>query len=321
MARVTRVGFVGAGSVAQRHADSLSLFADVTIGGVTDVTASRARALADAHGAVAYADVATMLEHEPLDAVYVCVPPFAHGPPERAVLGAGLPLFVEKPLALDLTVAEELAAAVRDAGVVTATGYHWRYLDGIEPAREVLAGAPARIVIGAWLDTVPPPAWWSQRRLSGGQTIEQTTHLLDVVLELVGDVIRVHATAGRTARRDFPDADVDDVTTAILRFRTGAVGTLASSCLLPRKLRAGVELIGDGVRVELSEAACTIEAGGPARTWVHGGGAKVRVDRDFIDAVQGGPNRIRAPYDSALRTHRLAVAIARSARENRALDL
>jgi predicted dehydrogenase len=321
MAGVIRVGFVGAGAVARRHALSLSRFADVTIRGVTDVTANRAQDFAALHGAVAHADVATMLEREALDAVYVCVPPFAHGPPERAVLAAGLPVFVEKPLALDLGVAEELAAAVRDAGVVNATGYHWRYLTGLEPAREALGEAPARVAIGSWLDKVPPPAWWTQRRRSGGQTIEQTTHVLDVLLELVGDVMWVHATAARTASAASRDADIDDVTAAILRFRGGAIGTLASSCLLRRKVRAGVELIGDGLRVELSEATCTIERDGRTRTWLHDGDAKVRVDRDFIEAVRGGPNRIRAPYESALRTHRLAVALTRSAAEGRPLEL
>jgi predicted dehydrogenase len=262
-----------------------------------------------------------MLAHEPLDAVYVCVPPFAHGPPERAVLAAGLAMFVEKPLALDVELAEELARVVEDSGVVTATGYHWRYLDGMDRAREAFAGAPARLAIGAWLDKVPPPAWWSQRRLSGGQTIEQTTHVLDVLLELMGDVASVHADAARAARPAFPDADVDDVTAAILRFRSGAVASLASSCLLAGKLRAGVELFGDGVRVDLCETACTVERDGRARTWTHGDEAKRRVDRDFIDAVRGRANRIRAPYPAALRTHRLAVALTRSAGQGRPLDL
>jgi predicted dehydrogenase len=321
MTAPTRVGFVGAGGVASRHADVLGRLSDVTIRGVADVDPGRAQALADAHAAEAYASVDAMLAREPLDAVYVCVPPFAHGAPERAVLAAGLALFVEKPLASDLEVAEALARAVDEAGVVTATGYHWRYLDGMQRAREAFAGAPARLAVGAWLDTVPPPAWWSQRRLSGGQTIEQTTHVLDVLLELMGDVASVHASTARTVRPAFPDADVDDVTAAILRFRSGAVASLASTCLLPGKLRAGVELFGDGVRVELSEAACTVERAGRAETWIQRDEAKRRVDRDFVDAVQGRANRIRAPYASALRTHRLAVTLTRSAEHGRPLDV
>jgi predicted dehydrogenase len=318
MTGATRVGFVGAGGVAHRHAGSLSRFPDVTIRGVTDVTPVRAEAFADAHRTRAYPDVTALLEREELDAVYVCVPPFAHGPPERAVLAARRALFVEKPLALDLTVAEELAAAAADAGVVTATGYHWRYLDGMERAREALAGAPARLAIATWLDRVPPPAWWVRRRLSGGQTIEQTTHLLDVLLELMGDVVRVHAATGRGSPAS---GDVDDVTAAVLWFRSGAVASIASSCLLPGRLRAGVELFGDGVRVDLAETACTVEIAGRARTWTHGDEAKARADRDFIEAVQGHANRVRAPYHSVLRTQRLAVAVARSATEGAPLDL
>jgi predicted dehydrogenase len=47
----------------------------------------------------------------------------------------------------------------------------------------------------------------------------------------------------------------------------------------------------------------------------------VREDRDFIDAVQGKPNRVRVPYLEAMRTHRLASAAARSASEGRPLRL
>lgn len=317
----TRVGFVGAGAVARRHAHSLRQFSDVSIRGVADVVPARARELAHEHAAKAYADVGALLSAEPLDAVYVCVPPFAHGEPERAVLAARHALFVEKPLSLGLDLAEELAQAVADAGVVTATGYHWRYLDGMQRAREALAETPARLAIGVWLDAVPSAPWWSRRELSGGQTIEQTTHVLDVLLELLGDVVEVHASAGRAGRIGFPLSDIDDVTAAVLRFHSGAVASLASCCLLRERLRAGVELFGDGLRIELSEAACTIERGGRARTWRHGEEAKRRVDRDFIDAVRGRPNRIRAPYPAALRTHRLGVTLARSAEQGRPLEV
>jgi Oxidoreductase family, NAD-binding Rossmann fold len=51
-----------------------------------------------------------------VDAVYVCVPPFAHGTPETAVLSARLPLFVEKPLAATAETAERLGARVAAAG-------------------------------------------------------------------------------------------------------------------------------------------------------------------------------------------------------------
>ena len=57
-------------------------------------------------------------------------------------------------------------------------------------------------------------------------------------------------------------------------------------------------------------------AGGDGERQVQDGGkAKTMVDRTFVDAVQGKEADVRAPYREALKTHRLALALARSARE------
>ena len=108
--RVTKIGFIGAGGIAHRHFGVLEQFEDVVIAAVTDVDGGRAEAAAARFGARAYTDFAAMLADCSLDAVYVCVPPFAHGAPERAVIAAGLPFFVEKPVAIDLATALEIGA-------------------------------------------------------------------------------------------------------------------------------------------------------------------------------------------------------------------
>ena len=78
---------------------------------------------------------ADLIAMESLDAVYICIPPFAHGDVEAAVIAAGLPFFVEKPLSLDIAAAEAIAREVQQRGLITAVGYHWRYLDTVEEAR------------------------------------------------------------------------------------------------------------------------------------------------------------------------------------------
>lgn len=313
---------MGAGSVARRHAETLLReVGGVGVVGVTDVTPDAAASFGRDMGAAVYADAHALLDGAAPDAVYVCVPPFAHGEPERALIERGVPFFVEKPLAADLATAEALAAAVAERGLVTATGYHWRYLDGVERARALLAETPARLAVGAWLDTVPPPAWWVRQEASGGQVVEQTTHVLDVMVDLLGDVEHVYALAARTERPDFPEADVDDVSSGILRFASGAVGSVASTCLLPGKHRAGLEFFCDGRRLELTETELVVDDGdGPVRH-ADPGEAKRRVDADFVAAVRGEQNAVRAPYPVALRTHRVACALAESARARRPLDL
>jgi predicted dehydrogenase len=315
----TRVGFVGAGAVARRHAATLAGLARVKVAAVADPDRAAVRVLAQAHDAVAYGDHRAMLEGETLDAVYVCVPPFAHGAPEADVAARGLPLFVEKPLSCDLATAERLAAGIRRAGVLTATGYHWRHLDVVARARDRLDGRPARLVHATWLDQPPPPAWWPHRKGSGGQVVEQVTHVLDLVRVLAGEVEEVFAVAARTPGTCLEHGDIDGVTAATLRLASGAVGSVTATCLLDHKARAGVEIVADGLLVALAEDRLTVDDGVVCEERRAAGSARVEVDRAFMAAVRGDgdPSAIAAPYDEALRTHRLGCAIARSAAERR----
>lgn len=249
--RGCRVGMVGAGGVAQRHARVLGAFDDATLVGVTDPDRAAAQRLAADHGGQAFADIADLLAAG-LDAVYICVPPFAHGPVEEEAVRAGLPMFVEKPVALDLPTAERIAAQIERRGLLTAVGHHWRYAHVVEQARELLADRPARLVNGAWLGKVPPVAWWSQRARSGGPLVEQASHVLDLVRLLAGAVTEVTA-YGDASPPAVPGADIDAVTAATMRFAGGAVGTLTSACVLGWKQRAGVEIIADGLAPNLAE--------------------------------------------------------------------
>jgi predicted dehydrogenase len=314
--RQVRLGLIGAGFAAGLHAGSLTGLQGVEVAAVADPLPGRAEALAARVGARAYPDHRRMLNAEPLDGVYVCVPPFAHGPPELAVLERGLALFVEKPIAIDVATAETIAAEIVRRGVVSATGYHWRYLDTVERAAELLAIDPCRLLLGWWLDKAPGPAWWLRQDGSGGQLVEQTTHLFDLARVLVGEVTSVHAVGGRFPRRsDVRFGDVLDVSTTTLRFASGAVGSVSSSCLLRRGHRIGLELICEGLALELSETTLVIDDGRSRQVVEAARDARAAADRDFVSAVRGQPAAVRAPYAEALRSHRIALAAARAARD------
>ncbi|MDP9428455.1 MAG: Gfo/Idh/MocA family oxidoreductase [Actinomycetota bacterium] len=306
----TRIGLVGAGFIAGRHLDALTAIEGVTVAGIADPRADRAEVLAARAGAAAYAHWADLIDVERLDALYVCVPPHARGEVERAAIDRGLPLFVEKPLAADLATAEALADRIDAAGLLTAVGYHWRYLDILQTARELLADAPARMVLGAWLDKAPRVDWWARQDGSGGQTVEQGTHLFDVARVLVGEVEGGWATGSRS-----PDGpgDILDVCTAALRFSSGAVGSFANSCLLPRVQRIGVELVAPGLGLWLTEHQLVVTDADGERTVHRGVDPFAAEDRAFVAAVRGDGKDVRAPYAEALRTHRLAVAVATAA--------
>ncbi|WP_199512141.1 Gfo/Idh/MocA family protein [Nucisporomicrobium flavum] len=314
----TRVGLIGAGGVAQRHARVLSGLPDVQVVGVTDVVPEAAAALAEQYGTRALPDAAALLG-EGLDAAYVCVPPFAHGAAERLVLEAGIPLFVEKPIAINWDVAQEIASLIARRNVLTAVGHHWRYLAIVEEARKLLSDRPVRLVTGAWLDKVPPVAWWPRRDRSGGPVVEQAAHVLDLARCLAGEVTEVTA-AGNGTPPPVDGADVDGATVATLRFASGAVGTLAATCVLGWKQRAGLEIYADGLALDVSETGLVVrDADGTHTVGSDPDSAREAVDRAFIQAVRGEGDDIRVPYAEALRTHALALAVAEAAVTGRAV--
>lgn len=320
---MTRIAVVGAGGVARRHVDVLSALEDVQVVAVADPAQGAAAALAATCGADSYTDLEQALDAARADAVYVCVPPFAHGEAERAALARRLPMFVEKPVSVDLRLAEEIEELVQTTGVVTATGYHWRCLEEVARARDLLDGSPALLASGYWLDKRPPVPWWSRADLSGGQVVEQLTHVLDLMRVLLGEPVEVYAAGTRheAHRKPSEDADgqgdVDDATAATVRFASGTVATLAATSLLKGKQRASLHTVSAGFTLELSETGLVVDDGSTREAHAPQEDPRVTVDREFVEAVRGRRASTRAPYAEAVRTHRFGCAVAESARTGR----
>lgn len=312
----SRIGFVGTGAVAHRHARVLAGLPGVALVAATDVDTERAGLFAGVHGVRAVPDLDALLG-EGLDAVYVCVPPFAHGALEVRIAEAGVALFVEKPLAADQSTAEWVDRRIRTAGVLTRVGHHWRCAEPVRRARRLLEGRRVRLATGTWFDTTPPVPWWADRARSGGPIVEQAVHVLDLVRLLVGEVTEVHAAAGGVL-----PGGAEAATGALLCFRNGAVGTLATTCVLDGKHRVGVEIVADGIVVGVGEDWLDVrDTEGAHRAEYDAMTARVAVDTAFVAALRGTPvpEGSDAPdHADALQSHRLACALARSVGSGRA---
>ena len=90
----TKIAFLGTGYITDIHLKSLRRIPDVKIAAFCNPHVEKARELAAGFQANAYADCAEMLRKEALDAVYVCVPPFAHQGQELLIAERGIPIFI-----------------------------------------------------------------------------------------------------------------------------------------------------------------------------------------------------------------------------------
>jgi len=302
-----KVGFIGVGGIAGSYLTSLAKLEDVRVTAVCDVNRERAESVAKSHGASVYLDHHAMLEDEALDALFVCIPPFAHTDQEAEAARRRIPLFVAKPVGLCLETARQTLEVIRRYGVLTSVGYMWRHADLTDKARELLGNREIGMVIGNVHVNTPGTSWWRVYSESGGQIVEQSTHLFDLARYFCGEVAEVQAWGGSRLN---PLIDFEDVTTVNLRFVNGVVGNITSTSLV-RTGRYTLELIAHDAHLILEYAANRLSGHlGEERIEYRGNesGYFIQVER-FIRAIrESRPELIRSDYADGVRSLALTLA-------------
>ena len=317
-----KIGFVGSGGIASHHMRTLAGIEAAEMVAFCDVIEEKARDAATTYGGKAYGRCEDMYDREDLDAVFICLPPFAHGQQELAAIERGLPIFVEKPVATSLHKARRIAAAIAEKKLVSAVGYHWRYMDTTERAIEHLGDEPVGFATGAWMGGMPGVSWWRVRAESGGQMVEQTTHIFDLARYLLGEVTDVHAMARSGLMQEVENYDVDDASVTNLRFRSGAVASITSACMLAAGGHIGLDLYQCNQVLRLDHGSLTIDRAGGREVVELGNDPTRAEDCAFLEAVQSGDGEgIRCDYAEAVRTLELTLAATRSACGGRVLSL
>ncbi len=226
-----RIGFVGVGGVAQPHLKNLSQMEGVQIAAVCDIVPERVQQVAEMFGAKGYADYKEMIAAEKLDACYVCVIPAAHGEIELDLAKAKVPFYAEKPVHMELDACARVVEAIESANLINSVGYHWRYTHPIQEAKSWVVGHKVSIVEGWWYGGFVSGPWWRQMKLSGGQMVEQSTHVVDSARFIAGEVHTVFAAGARGAMADVENYDIHDASIATLMFDSGAIGQITSGCI------------------------------------------------------------------------------------------
>lgn len=315
-----RLAFIGSGGIVRSHLDhGLKDFEDVEFVGwcdlVEEVGAAR-REQVGGQGEV-YTDAARMLAETKPDAVYIMLPPYAHGEAEALALEHQLPFFVEKPVAIDLDTALRVADGVNRHGILTSVGYMNRYRESVLRVREILQEQRPVLLHGGWLGGGPREyegiwKWWVQKDRSGGQFLEQTTHTIDLARFLFGDVTEVYAVAIR-GRRERPDFfTIEDASMVQMRFANGAAGNLYSSASTSQGGGVSLTVWGTDLRAEFTgwEHSTRIHLPDQEVLTIAGESNIFRLeDRAFIDSVKAGRDMgILATYEDGLKATAIAVA-------------
>jgi predicted dehydrogenase len=316
-----RAAFVGAGGIAGNYLETLDGIEAADVVAVCDLVEERARDAADPRGAAVFTDVEALFREANFDALFVCVPPFAHGDPERLAAERDLDLFVAKPVARTVETGAELASVLAQSDGITQVGYMWRYADAVDRARGILDGRDLGLLDGRVWVGVPPADWWGTESRSGGQVVEQATHVYDLLRYLGGDVERATGTGGRPL--DTRAVDFEDVTSVSLTHAGGAVGHVSTTCAAP-DAGYSLDLIAEDCRLHLDCLANELEGvvDDEAVNFTGERDGYARQVEAFVAASDAGdPGRVRCDYADGLETLRTTVAAVEAARSDAAVEV
>src|SRR5436305_3707372 len=319
MPETVRIAFVGTGGIANHHLSRLAELEGVEIVALCDVAEERAAAAAAKFGGQVYTDYHRMLDEAAMDALYVCVPPFAHRDAEILAAARGVHLFVEKPVVMRLETGLQILEAVEKAGVMSSVGYGLRYTPAVQAVKAFLEGREIAMVCANRWGGMPGDEhhWWRDYSKSGGQLLEMATHQLDAMRWFVGDIKEVYARYAQRATRDLPNVTVPDVQAVVMEFTSGAVGYISTSCALNQGgyvmntqliLKDMVLEVGREIRV-IPEGAAQI---GPLPESVPS------IDEAFITAVRTGDRSpILCDYREGLKSAAACISANESATTGR----
>jgi myo-inositol 2-dehydrogenase/D-chiro-inositol 1-dehydrogenase len=237
-----QVGIIGTGGFSQMHGRILSNLEDVRVQAFFGTSLDKAqKAAASFEYAKGYDNLTTMLDAERLDAVYICVPPMAHGEIEMKLIERNIPFLVEKPLGVNTEIPQQILTGIEQKSLLTSVGYHFRYKDTTRILKETLDTQAIGMAVGEWMSGMPLVPWWRRQEGSGGQFIEQTTHMVDLLRYCAGEIDEVYASyANRVMHNQHDHVTVPDVGTITLKLKSGVIANISNTCILPK----GVSRIG-----------------------------------------------------------------------------
>ncbi len=231
--RTIRWGIIGCGDVTEvKSGPGFQKANHSTLVAVMRRTGELARDYAQRHGVPRWYDSAEALIHDPdVDAVYIATPPSSHKEYTLLSAQAGKPIYVEKPMALNVAECQMMIEACRAAGVPLFVAYYRRALSRFLKVKELVDTRVIGDIRFVSVTLYQPLAqeehnpqtlpWRVMPEVAGGgRFVDLASHMLDFLDYLLGPIRYVHGFASNQAQR-YP---AEDIVTGTFVFESGVHG-------------------------------------------------------------------------------------------------
>lgn len=247
------VGILGSGNIARQHAIGWNTYPKkATIAAFADIAIDRAQAMSEAYtdgAAATYASLEEMLADDRIDVVDICLPHHLHTDAVIASARAGKAILCEKPLCTNLEDARRIQEALDESGVIFMSAHNQLFQPSLLEARRLIStGVLGTPFIFSSIESFQNRAfsphsrtpvsagdlagWRADLKQSGGgELLDTGYHGTYRLLALANNERPVEVT-GFLSRFLMSHLPTEDTGQVVVRFESGAVGTILTSWAL-----------------------------------------------------------------------------------------
>ena len=230
-----RTAIIGCGKVSDLHAGALKAAPEAEFAAIYSRNPEKAQQYAKKYGVSGFSDIQEMISAAKIEAVIVCTPHPAHRDAALAAIGAGAHVLIEKPLASTLQDCDDILNAAKKASLHVGTVCQRRFYAPVQRLRRAIdagkIGKPALGIVQmfGWRDAAyyasdPWRGKWATE--GGGVLVNQAPHQIDLLQWFMGPIDTLY---GAWSNVNHPYIEVEDTAVAVIRFKSGALGSIVVS--------------------------------------------------------------------------------------------
>ncbi|MBZ4665630.1 Gfo/Idh/MocA family oxidoreductase [Mahella sp.] len=233
-----KVAIIGTGNISAAHIEGYLQFPErCKIVALVDIYPEKAEEKKKRFGltdAEVYDDHRKILDRNDIELFDVCTPPYVHSEITINALNAGKNVLVEKPMAASLEECDAMLEAAQRNNKLLSIVAQNRFRTGYMRLKQVLdsglAGDISHVEVDSywWRDHSYYDLWWrgTWEKEGGGCTLNHAIHHIDMMIWMAGMPEEIQAAMSNTSH---DNAEVEDLSVAILKFKNRALGQITSS--------------------------------------------------------------------------------------------
>tara|TARA_R110002050_G_scaffold13971_2_gene44462 strand:+ start:7831 stop:8838 length:1008 start_codon:yes stop_codon:yes gene_type:complete len=225
-----RIALVGAGRIANRHAEHINNYAELTA--VCDIDLQKAKLLGEKHGVPYFGSIEEMIEADKDSQVYaICTPNGLHAEHSILALNSGFHVLCEKPLGISVFECGEMIKTAEKNNKRLFAIKQNRFNPPVAAVKKAIEsgklGKILSVQLSCFWNRNPDyyaDSWKGTLNLDGGTLYTQFSHFIDLLYWMVGDVKTVCGFSTNSAHQGI--IEFEDSGVVALQFHNGAIGTV-----------------------------------------------------------------------------------------------